>query len=84
MNASPATPYAVLVAGEHHTVLNKTGLGGHASINSVATCFSLLRRYLPRDRIIVIAQLQECWDWHQQDVEDKVKDIEDPARKVGV
>ena len=71
-------PWCVLVAGEHHSILNT--LGAHASINSIGKAFTLLRKYLPRNRIIVIAQLQECLAWHNQDIEAKVKGIEDPKR----
>jgi hypothetical protein len=65
----------VLVAGEHHTV--SKSLGGHASITSIGDAFNILRLRLPRDRIIVIAQLEECRKWHDQDFEHKVKDVKD-------
>ena len=71
-------PWCVLVAGEHHSILNT--LGAHASINSIGKAYTLLRKYLPRNRIIVIAQLQECLAWHNQDNEAKVKGIDDPKR----
>lgn len=67
--------WAVLVAGEHHTV--SKSLGGHASITSIGDAFDILRLRLPRDRIIVIAQLEECRKWHEQDFELKVKDVKD-------
>ena len=67
--------WAVLVAGEHHSV--SKSLGGHASITSIGDAFDILRLRLPRDRIIVIAQLEECRKWHDQDFEHKVKDVKD-------
>lgn len=67
--------WAVLVAGEHHTV--SKSLGGHASITSIGDAFDILRLRLPRDRIIVIAQLEECRIWHDLDFEHKVKDVKD-------
>jgi hypothetical protein len=67
--------WAVLVAGEHHTV--SKSLGGHASMTSIGDAFDILRLRLPRDRIIVIAQLEECRKWHDQEFELKVKDVKD-------
>lgn len=55
-------------------------MGGHASINSIGKAYTILRKHIPRERIIVIAQLQECVKWHDQDVSEKVKGIEDPKR----
>ena len=67
--------WAVLVAGEHHSV-SKT-LGSHSSITSIGDAFNILRQHLPRERIIVIAQIEECRLWHDQPFEEKVKGVKD-------
>ena len=67
--------WVVLVAGEHHSV-SKT-LGGHASITSIGDAYNTLRNHLPRERIIVIAQVNECRLWHDQPFEDKVTEVKD-------
>ena len=73
--APESNVWAVLVAGEHHTV-SKT-LGGHSSITSIGDAYNILRQHLPRERIIVIAQVDECRIWHDQPFEEKVKDVKD-------
>jgi hypothetical protein len=70
--------YVVLVAGEHFNAVKH--LGGHASIVPIGQAYNTLRKYIPRERIIVIAQTQECLHWHLQDVSEKVKGITDPKR----
>ena len=67
--------WVVLVAGEHHSV--SKALGGHSSITSIGDAYNTLRRHIPRNRIIVIAQLNECRLWHDQPFEEKVKDVKD-------
>lgn len=66
--------WAVLVAGEHHTV--SKSLGSHASLNSIGDAYNALRQYLPRERIIVIAQVDECRLWHELPFESKIGDAE--------
>ena len=72
-SATESDVWAVLVAGEHHTV-SKT-LGSHSSITSIGDAFNILRQHLPRERIIVIAQVDECRLWHDQPFDEKVKGV---------
>lgn len=72
--------WAVLVAGEVHT---RVHLGSHASVVPVAEAYAQLRaKGMPRDRIIVLAQLEECRNWHLQDEELKLHGITDPTRRA--
>lgn len=62
--------WVVLVGGEHYECAKN--LGGHSSIISIGMAYAVLRRKIRRERIIVIAQVEECWKWHQQDAVAKI------------
>ena len=71
-------PWIILVSGE---VPFATCKGAHTSIIPIGRAYSFFRSFLPRDRIIVIASLKECLDWHELSSEIKVEGITDPTRK---
>jgi hypothetical protein len=70
--------WVILVGGEHYGSLGH--FGGHTSIIPVGVAYSIVRKYVPRERIIVIAQVTECHQWHEQDISAKVAGITDPTR----
>lgn len=68
--------WVILVAGEHHEVT----LGAHSSITNIGIAYNLFRTFIPRERIIVIAQVNECRNWHEKDLNEKIIGIIDSTR----
>lgn len=73
--------WIVLVGGEVYSHLDNKILGGHTSIISVGRAFSFYRQFVTRERIIVLAQLQECKKWHELEVDIKLSGITDETRR---
>lgn len=71
-------PWILLVSGE---VPFAECRGAHTSIVPMGRAYKFFRQFVPRDRIIVIASVKECLDWHNQSEEDKVSNIQDAERK---
>ncbi|KNC50004.1 uncharacterized protein AMSG_05761 [Thecamonas trahens ATCC 50062] len=64
LDVSNELPWAVLVAGEHHSIVGEGGtMGAHVSLAYIGRAYTTLRKLLPRDRIVVIAQAKETMAW---------------------
>jgi len=84
INESENDTWIVLIGGDNYKRENAKTLGAHTSILPIGKAFEQLRvtfPTFPRDKIIVIAQLEECRRWHNTlSDSEKVTGITDPDR----